>query len=68
MDFNNFTLKAQEAIQKAQELAQGLKNPSVEPDHLLKGMFMVDEHVIPYLLKKINVNPVAVTAVLDRMI
>ncbi len=52
MNFNNFTLKSQEAIQKAMEIAAGKQNQAIEPGHLLKGMLIVDENVIPYLLKK----------------
>ena len=57
MNFNNFTLKAQDAIQKAQDLAMAFQNQSIENIHLLKGILTVDENVIPYLLKKMNVNP-----------
>ena len=56
MNFNNFTLKAQEAVTKAQEIAQAYQSPAIETDHLLKGIFSVDENVVPYLLKKMNVD------------
>jgi len=68
MNFNNFTIKSQEAVAKAIELATAKKNPSIETSHLLKGMLLVDENVIPYLLKKLNVNVDGVTAALDRII
>ncbi|WP_292368817.1 ATP-dependent chaperone ClpB [Methanoregula sp. UBA64] len=68
MNFNNFTIKSQEAVSKAIELATAKKNPSIETSHLLKGMLLVDENVIPYLLKKLNVNVDGVTAALDRII
>ncbi len=68
MNFNNFTLKAQEAIQKAQELAAAFQNQSVENTHLLKGILSVDENVIPYLLKKLNVNIDIVGKALDKMV
>jgi len=68
MNFNNFTIKSQEAVAKAIELATAKKNPSIETSHLFKGMLLVDENVIPYLLKKLNVNVDGFTAALDRII
>jgi ATP-dependent Clp protease ATP-binding subunit ClpB len=68
MNFNNFTIKSQEAVSKAIELATAKKNPSIETSHLLKGMLLVDENVIPYLLKKMNVNVDGFTAALDQII
>ena len=68
MNFNNFTIKAQEAIQKAQEIAQAVQNQSVENIHLLKGILTIDENVIPYLLKKLNVNIDVFAKALDKML
>jgi len=68
MNFNNFTIKAQEAVQKAQEIASALQNQSIENSHLLKGMLTVDENVIPYLLKKLNVNFSVFSKALDKII
>jgi ATP-dependent Clp protease ATP-binding subunit ClpB len=56
MNFNNFTIKAQEAVQKASEIATGNQQQAIETAHLLKGLLLVDENVITYLLKKLNVN------------
>ncbi|MBL4663970.1 MAG: AAA family ATPase, partial [Flavobacteriaceae bacterium] len=56
MNFNNYTIKSQEAIQQAQQLAQGMGHQQIESAHLLKAIFEVDENVIPFLLKKLNVN------------
>src|ERR1700743_167586 len=56
MNFNNFTIKAQEAVQKASEIATGKQQQAIENAHLLKGLLLVDENVISYLLKKLNVN------------
>ena len=56
MNFNNFTIKAQEAVQKASEIVTGNQQQAIEPAHLLKGLLLVDENVITYLLKKLNVN------------
>ena len=68
MNFNNFTIKSQEAVAKATEIATGKQNQAIETSHLLKGMLMVDENVIPYLLKKLNVNLDVFTPALDRII
>lgn len=56
MNFNNFTIKAQEAIQKASEIAQSNQQQAIETAHLLKGLLSVDENVVSYVLKKLNVN------------
>src|ERR1700748_1481701 len=56
MNFNNFTIKAQEAVQKASEITAGNQQQAIETAHLLKGLLLVDENVISYLLKKLNVN------------
>ena len=68
MNFNNFTIKSQEAIQKAEEIATAKENPAVETSHIMKGMLMVDKNVIPYLLKKLQVNLDVFIPALDRII
>ena len=68
MDLNNFTIKSQEAIQKATEIAAAKGNQSVEPAHLLKGILMVDENVAPYLLRKLYVNFDVFSKALDRLV
>jgi len=68
MDLNKFTTKSQEAIQQAQNLAEANGNQSIETGHLLKGIFLVDQEVTPYLLGKLNVNPKIVEATVDRII
>ncbi|WP_298152581.1 ATP-dependent chaperone ClpB [Flavobacterium sp.] len=56
MNINKFTIKSQEAIQKAQQLAQSYGHQQIENEHLMKAIFEVDENVAPFLLKKLNVN------------
>src|ERR1043165_1994313 len=56
MNLNNFTIKSQEAVQQAQQIAAGFEQQSIEPAHLLKGLMDVDENVIPFILKKVNAN------------
>jgi ATP-dependent Clp protease ATP-binding subunit ClpB len=68
MDLNNFTIKSQEAIQKATEIAAAAQNQAVEPSHLLKGILLVDENVAPYLLQKLNVNFNGLSKALDGLL
>lgn len=68
MNFNNFTIKAQEAVQKASEIATGNQQQAIENAHLLKGLLLVDENVISYLLKKLNVNINRLNETLDQQI
>ena len=56
MNFNQYTLKSQEAIQQAQNIATSNGNPTIDTGHLLKALLEVDENVVPFLLKKLNVN------------
>ncbi|MEJ2162770.1 MAG: ATP-dependent chaperone ClpB [Robiginitalea sp.] len=66
MNINNFTIKSQEALQQAQEFAQELGHQQVENEHLYKAISMVDENVLPFLLKKLNVNSQLVGQILDK--
>jgi ATP-dependent Clp protease ATP-binding subunit ClpB len=68
MDFNKFTLKTQEAIQQAQNIAEGYGHGTIENAHLLKGMMEVDQDVIPYLLNKLNANSKNIEQVVERII
>ena len=68
MNFNNFTIKSQEAVQKAMEIAAAQQNQAIETSHILKGLLLVDENVIPYLLKKLNVNLDVFIPALDRIL
>ena len=56
MNLANFTIKSQEAIQRAQQIAQELGHQQIENEHIVKGILEVDENVTPFLLKKLNVN------------
>ena len=56
MNLNKFTIKAQEAVQAAQQLAFDRKNPSIETAHLLQALLDGDDDVIDYLLKKTGAN------------
>ncbi len=56
MNIHKFTIKSQEALQQAQQIAQSYGQQQLENEHLFKGIFEVDENVTPFLLKKQNVN------------
>ncbi|RIY36119.1 ATP-dependent chaperone ClpB [Capnocytophaga canis] len=56
MNFNNYTIKSQEAIQRAQQIAQGYGHQDLQIEHIFKGIEEVDNNVLPFLLKKLNVN------------
>jgi len=68
MNFNNFTIKSQEAVQQAQQLAQSLGHQQIENEHILKAIFEVDENVTPFLLKKLNVNTILLQQILDKQL
>lgn len=68
MTTDNFTLKSQEALQKAQEIAMGFQHQAVETSHLLKGILTADDSVSPFLLKKCNVNLHTLIQVVDRVL
>ncbi|MCB0733744.1 MAG: ATP-dependent chaperone ClpB [Flavobacteriales bacterium] len=68
MNLDNFTIKAQEAIQKAQELAVMADNQAIETGHLLKGLFITDADLISYALKKVNANQQRITGALDAIL
>jgi len=56
MNFDKYTIKSQEALQKSAEIAAGNQQQAIEPGHLLKGILETDENVTNYLFKKLNVN------------
>lgn len=56
MTYDNFTLKAQDAIMKAQQIAVGLGQQQVDTAHLLKGILETDEHVSTFLLEKSGIS------------
>lgn len=68
MDFGKYTVKAQQSIGKAHELALSLSHQVIEPAHLLKGLLLTDENVIPFLLNKSGVNISALDSVADKTI
>ncbi len=68
MNFNNFTIKSQEAIQEAVDIVQSKGQQAVETPHLLKGVLLKGEDVVQYLFGKMGVNLSMLNSVIDRMI
>jgi ATP-dependent Clp protease ATP-binding subunit ClpB len=68
MNFNNYTTKSQEAIQLAQQLAQEYGHNQIENEHIFKGLTQVDENVLPFLLKKLNINLQVIDQILDKQL
>src|SRR5580692_4185030 len=66
MNLNNFTIKAQEAVAKAQQLAFDGSNPTIDTDHLLKALLAEEDSLVEFLLKKNNVNVSFVESKLDE--
>ena len=68
MNLNNFTIKAQEAVSKAQQEAFNSQNPNIETEHLLKALLTNEDSPIEYLLKKNNVNVAFVASKIEESI
>ena len=68
MNFNNFTIKSQEAVQQAVNLAQSLGQQAIEPEHLLAGILKVGENVTNFLFQKLGMNSQQITTVLDKQL
>ncbi|NIJ44610.1 ATP-dependent Clp protease ATP-binding subunit ClpB [Wenyingzhuangia heitensis] len=66
MNFNNYTIKSQEVVQQAQQIAQGLEHQQIENTHIFKAILEVDEHVTPFILKKLQVNVSLLPQILDN--
>jgi ATP-dependent Clp protease ATP-binding subunit ClpB len=56
MNFNSFTIKAQEAVQQAVELASGSNNQIIEPGHILQALLSQNEHIVGFLLRRVGAN------------
>ncbi|SHN07606.1 ATP-dependent chaperone ClpB [Polaribacter sp. KT 15] len=68
MNFNNYTTKSQETIQMAQQIAQGFGHNQIENEHIFKALTQVDENVLPFLLKKLNINTAILEQVIDKQL
>ena len=68
MNFNNYTIKSQETIQQAQQLAQSYQHNQIENEHIFKALFLVDENILPFILKKLDVNVSMIQQILDKQL
>ena len=68
MNFNNYTTKSQETIQMAQQIAQSFGHNQIENEHIFKALTQVDENVLPFLLKKLNINIDIVNQIVDKQL
>ena len=68
MNFNNFTIKAQEAIQKAVEITRAAGSQALEPVHLLKGVVEEGDSLVKFIFQKIGANPASLAAGIEREI
>ena len=68
MNFNNFTIKSQEAVQKAVEIARGYDHQAIEPAHLLKAMIEEGESVIKFIFQKLGLNESTIIQSIDKEI
>ena len=66
MNFNNFTIKSQEAVQKAVEIARTNDNQAIEPVHLLKAIITEGESVIKFIFQKLDINQGLIEQLLEK--
>ncbi|MDU1889679.1 MAG: ATP-dependent chaperone ClpB [Dysgonomonas sp.] len=68
MNFNYFTIKSQEAVQKAVEITRDKGQQSIEPAHLLMAVMLTAENVVNFLFQKLGANPTHLTTILNKEI
>ena len=68
MNFNSFTIKSQEAIQKALELTRGAGQQQIEPVHLLKAIMLEGESLVKFIFQKVGANQAIAMQQTDREI
>ena len=68
MNLNQFTIKSQDAIQRAQQIAMQLGNQAIEAGHMMKGILETDQNVAPYIFKKLGVNAARIEETLDSIL
>ena len=68
MNFNNFTIKSQEAVQEAVNLVQSRGQQAIEPEHLMAGVLKMGENVTNFIFQKLGINGQQIETVLDRQI
>ena len=68
MNFNNHTTKSQETIHLAQQIAQGFGHNQIENEHIFKALTQIDENVLPFLLKKLDINIIVLEQILEKQL
>ena len=68
MNFNNYTIKSQEVVQKAQEITQSIEQQQIEVAHIFKAILIVDKNVTPFILKKLEINIPVFSEVIDKTV
>ena len=68
MNFNNFTIKSQEAVQEAVNLASRMGQQAIEPAHLLSGVMKVGENVTGFIFQKLGINGQQIESLLERQV
>ena len=68
MDMNKLTIKVQETIQRAQQIALEHENQAIEAGHLMAALFEVDENVLPFLFKKMGINDQVIRQAVDAIV
>ena len=66
MNFDNYTIKTQEALQHAQQITQSYGHQQIENEHLFKAIYEVDQNVLPFLFKKLNLSTQLLLQILDK--
>ena len=68
MNFNNFTIKSQEAVQEAVNLVQARGHQAIDPVHLLAAVMKVGENVVNFIFQKLGMNAAQLSTVVDRQL
>lgn len=68
MNYNKLTIKSQESLQQAQQIVHDHGQQQLEVTHLLRAIIAVDEHVLPFIFKKVQANLAIITSMLDSEI
>ena len=66
MNFDNYTIKSQQALQQAQQIAQQFEHQQIENEHLFLGIQKVDQNALPFLLKKLDLNTNLLEQIIDQ--
>ena len=68
MNFDRYTIKSQEALQKSGSLASALGQQAIEPAHLMKSVMQADESIASFLIKKLNINKAVLEQKLEEIL